>query len=79
MTGHYKQDLIRCLDKRKIDLVTAILKQLGSKGELIFYYAGHGFPDERTKTPYIIYLHFFLNSAIPEDENDSLIVHRVPL
>ena len=40
--------------QREIDLVTAILKQMGSNGELIFYYAGHGFPDEVTKTPYLI-------------------------
>jgi uncharacterized caspase-like protein len=40
--------------RREIDLVTAILKKLGNKGELIFYYAGHGFPDEVTKTPLLI-------------------------
>ena len=27
---------------------------MGGKGELIFYYAGHGLPDEVSKTPYII-------------------------
>jgi hypothetical protein len=39
---------------QRIDLVTQILSRLGSKGELIFYYAGHGFPDENTKEPYLI-------------------------
>lgn len=51
---HFILDATAGKMQREIDLVTAILKQLGSKGELIFYYAGHGFPDERSKTPYII-------------------------
>ena len=37
-----------------IDLVTKIVSKLGNKAELIFYYAGHGFPDELTKEPYLI-------------------------
>jgi len=39
---------------QRIELVTQILTRLGSEGELIFYYAGHGFPDEETKEPYLI-------------------------
>lgn len=39
---------------QRIELVSQILSRLGSKGELIFYYAGHGFPDENTKEPYLI-------------------------
>jgi hypothetical protein len=39
---------------QKIELVTQILRRLDGKGELIFYYAGHGFPDENTKIPYLI-------------------------
>lgn len=39
---------------QKIELVTQILTRLGENGELIFYYAGHGFPDENTKIPYLI-------------------------
>lgn len=39
---------------QRIELVAQILSRLGSKGELIFYYAGHGFPDENTKEPYLI-------------------------
>jgi hypothetical protein len=38
---------------QKIELVTQILSRL-SDGELIFYYAGHGFPDETTKIPYLM-------------------------
>ena len=30
------------------------MEKLGPDGELIFYYAGHGFPDEQTKEPYLI-------------------------
>ena len=39
---------------RKIKLVSKIIKKLGSKAELIVYYAGHGYPDETTKVPYLI-------------------------
>jgi len=39
---------------QKIELITQILTRLGESGELIFYYAGHGFPDENTKIPYLI-------------------------
>ena len=39
---------------RKIDLVTKIIKKLGDKAELIVYYAGHGYPDEISKIPYLI-------------------------
>ena len=40
--------------KQRIALVSSIIKQLGNKAELIFYYAGHGYPDELTKIPYLI-------------------------
>ena len=39
---------------QKINVITQLLTKLGDKGEFIFYYAGHGFPDEVTKTPYLI-------------------------
>ena len=39
---------------QKITLICQILEKLNGKGELVFYYAGHGFPDEITKTPYLI-------------------------
>lgn len=31
-----------------------IIKALNGKAEIFFYYAGHGFPDEKTKEPYLI-------------------------
>lgn len=39
---------------QEINKVTAILSRMGSDAELIFYYAGHGFPDETTRTPYLM-------------------------
>ncbi len=51
---HFLPDATAGQMRREIDLVAAILKKLGSKGELIFYYAGHGFPDEVSKTPYLV-------------------------
>ena len=39
---------------QKIDLITKLVKKTGKKSELIVYYAGHGFPDELTKVPYLI-------------------------
>lgn len=40
--------------RKEIDRVTELMKRFGDSGELIFYYAGHGFPDEITKIPYLI-------------------------
>ena len=39
---------------QKIELVSELLKKIPDSCELIFYYAGHGQPDERTKIPYLI-------------------------
>lgn len=52
---------------QKIELVCQILSRLGGSAELIFYYAGHGLPDENTKIPYLIPVDVSatnLNSAI---------------
>jgi hypothetical protein len=40
--------------QQKIELVSKIVEKIGSNAELIFYYAGHGYPDENTKVPYLI-------------------------
>ena len=55
--------------KRQIDLVVELVKRLGSNTELIFYYAGHGFPDENQRTPYLI----------PVDVNASNLTSAIPL
>tara|TARA_B110000858_G_scaffold197966_1_gene261759 strand:- start:11 stop:1453 length:1443 start_codon:yes stop_codon:yes gene_type:complete len=39
---------------QEIDLITKIINKVGRKAELIVYYAGHGYPDELTKVPYLI-------------------------
>jgi len=40
--------------KKKINVVAEIIKKMEGAAEFYFYYAGHGFPDEVTKTPYLI-------------------------
>ncbi|NVO04027.1 MAG: caspase family protein [Bacteroidetes bacterium] len=40
--------------QQTIDNALKIVSKNGSQSELIFYFAGHGFPDEVTKVPYII-------------------------
>ncbi len=34
--------------------VSELVKRIGAKSELVFYYAGHGFPDEKNHNPYLI-------------------------
>ena len=38
----------------EIDRVCELIKRMGPETELIFYYAGHGLPDERNNAPYLI-------------------------
>jgi hypothetical protein len=40
--------------RKNIDLTSRLLEKMGPQSELIFYYAGHGLPDEATKVPYLI-------------------------
>ena len=39
---------------QKIDLISKRANKAGNEAQLVFYYAGHGLPDESTKIPYII-------------------------
>ena len=39
---------------QKISLITQLLSKMNGKGELVFYYAGHGQPDEVSKIPYLV-------------------------
>ncbi len=40
--------------KSQVQRAIDIAKVIGSQAEIIFYYAGHGFPDQTTKIPYLI-------------------------
>lgn len=40
--------------RREIDRVAKLVSKMGPQAELVFYYAGHGFPDEKTKIPYLV-------------------------
>ena len=50
----FLQDATSGQMKREIDRVTQLVQRIGKDAELIFYYAGHGLPDEVTKIPYLI-------------------------
>jgi hypothetical protein len=54
---------------REIDRVCELIKRMGPETELIFYYAGHGFPDEQNYTPYLI----------PVDVNATNLTSAIPL
>ena len=53
----------------QIQRTVEIAKVMGSSSEIIFYYAGHGFPDQMTKVPYLI----------PVDINASNLSHAIKL
>jgi WD40 repeat protein len=40
--------------RRALKKMNLYAKNTFGKGEFIFYYAGHGFPDEKTKEPYLV-------------------------
>ncbi len=40
--------------EQKINLISKLAGKSGEEAEIIFYYAGHGLPDEVSKEPYII-------------------------
>jgi hypothetical protein len=51
---YFKTDVTAGVMNTEIERVCELVKRMGSATELIFYYAGHGFPDENTHTPYLI-------------------------
>lgn len=53
---------------QEIDFITRLASR-DPQGEIVFYYAGHGFPDEKTKDPYLI----------PVDVNASNLKSAIPL
>ena len=54
MNAHLLLDATTGEISQKIDLISKLASKTGEQAELFFYYAGHGLPDEETKTPYII-------------------------
>jgi hypothetical protein len=50
----YKADATAGAMKQNIDKLGKLIKNSDGKMEVIFYYAGHGFPDEKTKESYLI-------------------------
>ncbi len=54
MNAHLLLDATTGEISQKIDLISKLASKSGEQAELIFYYAGHGLPDEETKTPYLI-------------------------
>lgn len=53
--------------QQNIELVSKLASKMGPEAEVIFFYAGHGLPDEITKTPFLIPVDVAgsdLNSAI---------------
>jgi hypothetical protein len=66
---YFMTDATSGIMKRNIALVVELVKRLGSEADLIFFYAGHGFPDERDQVPYLI----------PVDVNGSDLTSAIPL
>jgi len=54
MNAHLLLDATTGEISQKIDLISKLAAKSGEQAELIFYYAGHGLPDEETRTPYLI-------------------------
>ena len=58
--GVPEENIILKINARYMDMQSAlkkmnlIAKTVGVEGEIIFYYAGHGLPDEKTKEPYLM-------------------------
>lgn len=51
---YYRENATAGTMNSTIELVTEIVKRMKNQPEIIFYYAGHGFPDENTHVPYLI-------------------------
>jgi len=66
---YYFTDATSGVMKREIDRVAALIKRMGPQAELIFFYAGHGYPDDNQQAPYLI----------PVDVNASNLSAAVPL
>ncbi len=54
MNAHLLKDATTGEIYQKIDLISKLASKSGEQAEIIFYYAGHGLPDEQTRSPYLI-------------------------
>ena len=54
MNAHLLQDATAGEIFQKIDLISKLASKTGEQAEIIFFYAGHGLPDEVTREPYLI-------------------------
>lgn len=67
----YLTDATSAQMRREIDRVAELIKRIGPIAELVFFYAGHGFPDEISSSPYLIPIDVDgsnLSAAIPLSE-----------
>lgn len=51
---YFKTDATAGTMNTEIDRITELIKRMGPETELIFYYSGHGFPNDKTYAPYLI-------------------------
>jgi hypothetical protein len=63
---------------REINLLCEKIKRKNGNGEIIFYYSGHGSPDEKSKTPYLVPVGLEL-SEISQGINVSTIYNNFSL
>lgn len=54
MNAHLLQDATAGEIYQKIDLISKLASKSGEQAEILFFYAGHGLPDEVTRAPYLI-------------------------
>ncbi len=54
INAHLLQDATAGEIYQKIDLISKLASKSGDQAEILFFYAGHGLPDEATRAPYLI-------------------------
>ncbi len=71
INAHLLQDATAGEIYQKIDLISKLASKTGEPAEIIFFYAGHGLPDEVSRSPYLIPVDVAgsnLNAAIKLEE-----------
>lgn len=51
---HFRENATKNNIEQEIDWVTKVAEAFGSDAQIIIYYAGHGIPDEKTSTAYLL-------------------------